>query len=381
VPLRLVGSEMCIRDSSNTNLSQTLTGLVNGTALAVKVRALNAAGPGLASTIATATPTGTASAPTITAIAGGNGTAVVSFSTPVDNGGSTITNYEFSTDNGATFTALAAPSAASPLTITGLTNGASYQVKIRAITSAGAGATSNAMVAYPLTAPAAPTSVTATPALSSISVSFTAGATGGATPTYTVTATPVGGGTAISAIGSSSPINVTGLTNGVSYTISMVATNAAGSSATASATGQFMPSGAPTTPQVTSITSGNNGTSLTVAFTSLSVGVSTDAWDYKIRLNEGIDCTPANYMPVPWRAFDSIPWMSADTGTDSTGSLTATGLVAGACYDIIIRTHNVNGYSWPSRDSGMPIADPWTPGITNVTRGAVSYTHLTLPTK
>jgi titin len=351
---------------STTGLSQTLSALINGNAYAVKVRALNAAGPGAASTTATATPTGIASAPTITAISGGNGSAVVSFSTPVDNGGSAITNYEFSTDNGATFTALATSSALSPLTITGLTNGASYQVKIRAITSAGAGADSNALTAYPLTAPAAPIAVSATVGQGSISVSFTAGATGGAIPTFTVTATPVGGGTAISAIGSSSPINVTGLSNGVSYAISVLATNSAGSSSVATAGSTYKPSGVPSTPQVTTITPGD--TTLTVAFTSLSVGVSTDAWDYKVRLNNGVSCLAANYIALSVDTFDTIGWVNIGSGTDQGSSFTASGLTNGSCYDFVIRTRNINGYSAISRASGMPVTDPGAPVVDSVTR-------------
>jgi fibronectin type 3 domain-containing protein len=353
---------------STTSLSQSITGLANGNAYSVKVRALNVAGAGSASSIATATPAGLASAPPITGVTGGNASVVVSFTAPVDNGGAAITNYEFSTNNGVSFTALATPSTVSPMTITGLTNGSTYAIKIRAVTSIGAGAASSATNGYPLTAPSTPTALTATPGLSSIAVSFTPGATGGATPTYTATATPVGGGSAISAIGSGSPVNIAGLSNGVSYTISLVATNAAGSSAAVtSGSTSFMPSGVPSVPQITAITPGAN--TLTVNFTSVSVGVSMDAWDYKVRLNNNVSCQVADYVPVPWLAFDSITWVSADTGTDTTGSLTASGLTNGSCYDFIIRTHNANGYSVISRASGMPVTDPWTPSIYAVTRG------------
>jgi predicted RNA-binding protein with TRAM domain len=316
---------------SNTNLTQTLTSLLNGNPYSVKVRALNIAGPGAASNSATATPTGPAAAPTITGIAGGNASVVVSFTSPVDNGGAAITNYEYSTNNGTSFTALATPSATSPLTITGLTNGNTYAIKIRAVTSAGVGAASTSVNGYPLSAPSVASAITATPAVGSLVVTFTPGATGGAAPTYTVTATPVGGGTAISAIGSGSPITVSGLSNGVAYTLSVLATNAAGSSpAFTSGANSFTPSGKPSTPQVTNIDT-SVANQLTLAFNSLSVGVSMDAWDYKVRLNNNVSCSVVDYLPLTATAFDALPWIAANSGNDQTGSFTATGLTAGSC--------------------------------------------------
>ena len=354
---------------STTNLSQTITGLVNGNAYSIKVRALNAAGAGTASNTATATPTGLATAPTISGIAGGNGQVVVSFTAPLDNGGATITNYEYSVNGGTSFTALATPSSVSPMTITGLTNGTTYSIKIRAVTSAGFGAASTAVNGYPLTAPSAPSALSVTPANGSLSVGFTPGATGGANPTYTATATPVGGGNAISAIGSGSPISITGLTNGTAYTVSVIATNTAGSSsALSSGATSYTPSGVPSTPQVTNIDT-TVATQLTLTFTSTSVGVNTDAWEYKVLLNNNVSCLVANYVTQPANAFDGLSWISAGTGTNLGGSFTATGLTTGSCYDFIIRTRNSNGYSEISRASGMPIANPGAPTNLVVTPG------------
>jgi hypothetical protein len=209
---------------------------------------------------------------------------VVSFTAPIDNGGATITNYEYSVNGGTSFTALATPSSVSPMTITGLTNGTTYSVKIRAVTSAGAGAASTAVNGYPLAAPSAPSALSVTPASGSLSVGFTPGATGGATPTYTATATPVGGGNAISVIGSGSPISITGLTNGTAYTVAVIATNSVGSStALSSGATSYTPSGVPSTPQVTNIDT-SVPSQLTLTFTSTSVGVNTDAWEYKVLL-------------------------------------------------------------------------------------------------
>ena len=62
-------------------------------------------------------------------------------------------------------------------------------------------------------------------------VSFTNAATGGVPTSYTVTSSPG----SLTATGSSSPINITGLTSGTSYTFTVRPTNATGTGASSSA--------------------------------------------------------------------------------------------------------------------------------------------------
>jgi hypothetical protein len=95
-----------------------------------------------------------ASAPTITGITEGNHELTVAFNAPATSGGVTVTDYKYSIDNGATY--VSAGVTASPIIITGLTNGTTYDVKIRAVNSAGDGTESAAVQATP-TAPAVPT--------------------------------------------------------------------------------------------------------------------------------------------------------------------------------------------------------------------------------
>jgi hypothetical protein len=82
-------------------------------------------------------------------------------------------------------------------------------------------------------APGSPTSVVATAGNSSASVAFVAPTNNGgsAITGYTVTSNPGN----ISVSGTTSPINVTGLTNGTSYTFTVVATNVMGNSAASTA--------------------------------------------------------------------------------------------------------------------------------------------------
>lgn len=72
--------------------------------------------------------------------------------------------------------------------------------------------------------PGKPTSVVASAGSGAASVTFTPGDTGGATVTYTVTASPGGA----SNTGSASPITVSGLTNGVAYTFTVSPANVNG---------------------------------------------------------------------------------------------------------------------------------------------------------
>jgi hypothetical protein len=90
-------------------------------------------------------------APTgLTAIPGKN-RALVTFTHPVNNGGSAITNYEYSTDDGLSWTPLSPASTNLSIIIAGLSNSctSSYNVKIRAVNSAGAGEASSTVSVKP----------------------------------------------------------------------------------------------------------------------------------------------------------------------------------------------------------------------------------------
>ncbi|NBW87011.1 MAG: hypothetical protein EBR23_09335, partial [Planctomycetia bacterium] len=89
------------------------------------------------------------SAPTITSIASGNGQLSVAFTPPVSNGGATITGYQYSIDGGTTWQTPSPTVTTSPLVITGLVNGQSYPVRLRAVNSAGAGDPSAAVSGTP----------------------------------------------------------------------------------------------------------------------------------------------------------------------------------------------------------------------------------------
>ena len=131
-----------------------VTGLTNGTAYVIKVYAVNAIGVSPSSHFsAPVTPVGSpvVVAPTVpgppTGVSGlfGNTQVAVSWAAPASNGGSPITNYlvYYSSNNGSTWTNFAhAVSAATSITVTGLTNTVPYVFKAIAVNSVGNSASS-----------------------------------------------------------------------------------------------------------------------------------------------------------------------------------------------------------------------------------------------
>ncbi len=78
-------------------------------------------------------------APTISLVTAGDGSAVVNFTAPADDGGATISSYTATSSPGNR----SASCGASPCTVTGLSNGQSYQFSVTATNSVGEGPSSN----------------------------------------------------------------------------------------------------------------------------------------------------------------------------------------------------------------------------------------------
>ena len=142
-----------VRQPASTSSPLAIPGLSSGVEYFVKLRAINSSGLGDIST-AVSIVSGSPTSPTITSIKGSKGGLRVFFSPPTNIGTSAIVSYSYSIDGGATYSY--SPGIESPLFIPDLTNGKSYNVKIRAANSAGPGGASNAAVGTPTTLPSAP---------------------------------------------------------------------------------------------------------------------------------------------------------------------------------------------------------------------------------
>jgi hypothetical protein len=152
----------------------------------------------------------------------GNGQATVFFSPPQFDGGSAITSFTVTSSPGAR----TATGAGSPLIVSGLTNGTPYTFTVIATNANGISLASQASNSVtPATTPGAPVIDAVTVGSGRASVSFIPPASDGGSSIsgYTVSAN-----TGQLAIGSVSPIIVTGLANGTSYTFTVQASNSVG---------------------------------------------------------------------------------------------------------------------------------------------------------
>jgi len=165
----------------------------------------------------------------------------VSF-TPGESAGASPINYKYSlsTNGGSTYgepTALDPLDITSPITISGLTGGQTYHIKLRAVSDFGDSPDSTATSVLVPTVPSAPTSLSATPSSTSVSIAFTAGANGGSAITNyqyalsTNAGSSYGSFTALDPVDDTTPITITGLTEGTTYSAKLKAVNAFGASA------------------------------------------------------------------------------------------------------------------------------------------------------
>ena len=183
----------------------------------------------------------------------GNGTATVRWAKPLDDGGSTLTGYVVTPQNG--FFVLPAQTFLSPSTaavVTGLTNGKAYSFKVAAINSVGTGLASLASNTITAGAPTAPTSVVASlPANGQVTLKWVAPVSnnGAAVTTYVVTPYIAGVVQTIHVYHSTATTDVVrALTNGKSYTFRVTAKNARGSGAVSGPSNVIVVSGVPAAP-------------------------------------------------------------------------------------------------------------------------------------
>jgi titin len=120
----------------------TISGLTNGVVYsALRIRAVNIIGSGDRSELFSGTPAAAATAPAaplIISLLPGNGKISLTLSPTVSNGGSPLSRYEYSLNNGSTWSNLALPVSGNVVEIINLINGTSYsQVRLRSVNLVG----------------------------------------------------------------------------------------------------------------------------------------------------------------------------------------------------------------------------------------------------
>lgn len=330
-------------------------GLANGETYDVSVSAINVLGVGPPSAVVTVVPHCGPSVPTAPIEVFGSplcGGAQLDWSPPLNDGSTAIHGYVVwvrqsgqlvATDvvDGSTFTDA----------ISGLTDGATYQVTVAGVNGLGVGAESVAVDLTPecaQTVPDPPLQVSATPLCGGLEIDWNAPNTDGGTPItgYTVF---VRQGEAIVATdvvdGSTFSDTVMGLTNGGDYTVSVAATNANGMGAESATVdvAPECPATAPTAPQ-----------SVTAAPLCEAVNVGWNA--------------PASDGGVPVTSYtvyvrsDGL-LVATDTVDAATLADTISGLTDGTGYTVTVAATNIVGTSVESSPpvSVTPLCAPTPP--------------------
>ena len=217
--------------------SRTVTGLTNGTSYTFKVRAVNGKGAGSVASV-TATPKAPPKAPGAPgslSAAAGNKQVSLSWSAAAANG-SAILRYEYRRDSGSWSTVSGGASARSR-TVTGLTNGTSYTFKVRAVNGVGSGSSASvtATPKAPATVPGAPGSLSATPGIGQVSLSWSAAAANGSA-ILRYESHHSGGWSTAPGGASARSRTITNLFGGISYTFLVRAVNGVGNGSSASVT-------------------------------------------------------------------------------------------------------------------------------------------------
>ena len=369
----VITTNACPSANTSTTTSCTVSGLTNGDTYTFTVAAINAQGTGSFSSPSNeVTPAATVpGAPTIGTATGANASAVVNWTAPSSNGGSSITGYTVSADNttSSVITTNACPSAntstTTSCTVSGLTNGDTYTFTVAAINAQGTGSFSSPSnaVTPAATVPGAPTIGTATGANASAVVNWTApSSNGGSSITgYTVSAD----NTTSSVIttnacpsantSTTTSCTVSGLTNGDTYTFTVAAINAQG-------TGSFSsPSNAvtPATTRAPIEVSGMGGDEqVTVEWGPPSSNGGSSITGYTV----SADNTTSSVITT-----NACP--SANTST--TTSCTVSGLTNGDTYTFTVAAINAQGtgsFSSPS-NAVTPATVPSAPDLTSATAG------------
>ena len=167
---------------------------------------------------------------------GANGQAIVSVVATPTTGGP-ITSFKVTSNPGALTS-----TGSSPVTISGLSAGTTYTYTAQSANAYATGPTSSSAssAVTATTVPQAPTIGTVTDGGTgtTVSIPFTAGATGGSAITsYSIVSSPA----TTTQTTSSSPYTFTGLTAGTAYTFTVTATNANGTSTASSASNSVTP--------------------------------------------------------------------------------------------------------------------------------------------
>ena len=330
------GDWTSISGSGATTVEYVKTGLTNGTAYIVEVRAVNAGGEGASAQAGPVTPLAVPAAPSNLSATTAAGQITLSWDDPND---ATITGYEYrlkeGTNDWGDWTSISGSGATTVEYVkTGLTNGTAYIVEVRAVNAGGEGASAQAGPVTPLAVPAAPSNLSATTAAGQITLSWDdpndATITGYEYRLKEGT-NDWGDWTSISGSGATTVEYVkTGLTNGTAYIVEVRAVNAGGEGASAQA-GPVTPLAVPTNIRETA----DSTSSITWSWNAVTGATS---YEYQVRRS------------------GATTWGSSQSTTSTSGS--SSGLSSNTTYEVQVRSVKGTAVSaWSSPVTGTTDAE------------------------
>jgi hypothetical protein len=347
---------------------QQATRLVNGQTYSVKIRAVNINGvSGEPSTPARqGTPIAVPSAPiptTTNTFQLGDGTATYNFVPPLSDGGSPILYYQYSLNSAEYVTILPASSSTSSVTLTGLTNGVSYNLRIRAANAFGVGTPTNPTAFTPRRAPDAPTIASGGVVAGDkkLTVFFTPPVFNGGAPIlgYEYLLSGNSGRVRAGVVNNSFEITKTDngsqLINGTTYSITLAAINAAGAGALSSPARSATPTAGANPPTIVSLTPGDKKLTALILPPTNTGGEAISGYVYKVGLASDA-----------WRSVVPITQSEAGITFDITTTGTGGLLANGTSYLIYIASVNSLGPGTPATRSGKPIGPADAPTIITI---------------
>jgi len=321
--------------TSNSSTTLSVTGLTNGISYAFTVIWKSSTGTGTYSDYSnTVVPYGIPTAPTITSVTRGNRQLAIGFNPPSNLRGGSLTGYQYEITYGTTVSPVTDIPTTSPFVVSGLTNGVTYSIRLRAVT-AGPGEWSTLSSGVPATAPSPPV-FAATPADGKLTLVWDLAQSASNGTPITAFWYQVDGGAWVNA-GTANPV-IGGLVNGQVYRIDAKAVNAVGESTTSRV--EATPFGTPSAPQLFNAASNSTDQSISVDYVVDPRGSVLTSVEYQIAQVAGCDYTQAQTWPATWTALAAT----------STGTITLTGLGAG-CWDLRLRATNAAGTGPVSREA------------------------------
>lgn len=324
-----------VPDVSGTASPIRVSGLVNRQAYTLRLSKTTPTGiSGLSAPVTNARPLPVPGQLSL-AIDAGNQSLTVTVTAPTSSGGSAIIRYEQSLDNQSTWVPVTFSSGMA-FTMTGLTNGVTKTVYVRAVNDDGPGPAASA-VGTPATVPSVPMLAIAN-GNQTLVITVTAGDDGGSPIRNFVLSYTVGGVLYSQTITYNQvPVTYTipSLVNGTAYTISATAVNDIGTSSSATATGT--PATVPGLPGLT-VVAGDQTLTVTVSAPVSNGGSAIIRYE---------------------QSLDNSTWSTANLS--GSNAITVTGMVNDVVSTVYVRAVNSMGAGAAASIDGTPTAAPPVP--------------------